>query len=214
MLFEKHWILFSPVLLSPSPSFPWLALWPSVSCFLPPHTLFILRLVPLNSFHPLDHVAMCLLAPTHPHLVVLSVMDPGGKLPSILPVPRSPHGGLQWPWADPLARWNPFGCSQAFAGWQLDTPHPPRLSGAIQWPGVPGPQKQHPLLHRTRDSQHYFQTGLPGPWQQQSDWNTKGDIWGVTQPDQTTTGQQPLSEHGEWGGFHGPDLTQRTGIGA
>lgn len=184
MLFEKDWFFF--LLCIPlSLYYPNLSSDPQSLVFFPPPTTLLYLPSPwdffhLQSFHPLDHVAMCLLAPTHPHLTVLSVMDAGGKLPIILPVPRSPHCGLQWPWADPPARWNPFGCPQAFAGWQLDTPHPLRLSGAIQWPGVLGPPKQHPLVHRTWDSQHHFQTGLPGPGQQQSDWNTKGDIWGVT----------------------------------
>lgn len=171
-------------------------------------------LSPHNSFHPLDHVAMCLLAPTYPHLALLCLMDPGGKLPSNLPVPGSPHCGLHWPRADPSTRWDPPGCAEAFAGRQLDFPHPLGLPSSVQWLGLPGPPEQFPLPHRTGDSQHLFQAGLPGPGQQQSDWNTQGDIWGVKEPDQTTIGQQPLSEHGEWGGFPWAHLSERTGTGA
>lgn len=157
---------------------------------------------------------MCLLAPTYPHLAVLCLMDRGGELPSNLPVPGSSHCGLQWPWAHPSTRWDPPGCAQAFAGWQLDTPHPLRLPGSVQWLGLPGPAEQLLIPHRTGDPQHHLQAGLPGPGQQQSDWNPQGDVWGVPEPDQTTTGQQPIPEHGERGGFPGPHLSERTGAGA
>lgn len=59
MPFEKDWNLFFPWFIFPFPSlpFPWFALWPSVSCFLPPPTLLYLPsswdFFPLNSFHPL-----------------------------------------------------------------------------------------------------------------------------------------------------------------
>lgn len=122
-------------------------------------------LIPPNLFHPLDHVAMCLLAPIYPHLAVLFLMDLGGKLPSNLPVPRSSHCGLQRPWADPSTRWDPLGCAQAIAGWQLDTPHSLRLPGSVQWLGLPGPPEQYPLPYRTRDAKHLIQAGVPGPGQ-------------------------------------------------